>query len=65
MKKALFLTTALLLCAATAQADPTTIVEDNFEGYAVGTNVIGQNGWTTAYGTPGTDGNALVEEGGY
>lgn len=65
MKKALVLTTALLLCALMAQADPTTIVEDNFEGYAVGTNVIGQNGWTTAYGTPGTDGNALVEEGGY
>ncbi|MBO7448624.1 hypothetical protein J6U78_09915, partial [bacterium] len=65
MKKLILLTLAIFVCALMAQADPSTIVEDNFEGYAVGTNVIGQNGWSTAYGTPGTDGNALVEEGGY
>ncbi|MBR5901201.1 hypothetical protein IKZ40_02505 [bacterium] len=65
MKKLILLTLAVFVCALMAQAAPSTIVEDNFESYAVGENVIGQNGWTTAYGTPGNDGNALVEEGGY
>ena len=64
MKKALVLTTALLLCAAMAQA-ATTICEDNFEGYAVGSSIVGQGRWTTAYGSVSDTTTANVEEGGY
>ena len=65
MKKALVLTTALLLCAAMAQAEPSTIYENDFEGYEAGVSIIGLDGWSICYTAATENNNAIVEEGGY
>ena len=65
MKKLILLTLAVFVCALMAQAEPSTIYENDFEGYEAGVSIIGLDGWSICYTAATENNNAIVEEGGY
>ncbi|MBR6463460.1 hypothetical protein IKS73_10010 [bacterium] len=65
MKKMIIFTLAVFVCALMAQAEPSTIYENDFEGYEAGVSIIGLDGWSICYTAATENNNAIVEEGGY